>query len=435
MEDITTALAALEKLSSSPSTSASGPLNALLEQQFAVARDRITAGSDPKQVIQELLTSVARSKKEVEKGLKGWYAALGNVGKAVEKTFPPSLAAISDAYANPPLFAELAAKEAMDKVIMDYLGRRGLWDAVSALEEESAHTYEPEKRALCEELFRVLSRIEAGDLEPAIRWCKENSAFLSSPPHPSSLPYELHRAVFLSLSPPGTALTYARQHLMAYVPTQPVLQLITSCLYPSTDSSLPVTAETTKTNSSVSNGNGMSRSDSTADTGEDSAMEDVNSPSNPSATAPAAPIQPYTALRHPAPLARMFEAEFCRRHGLPKEDLLSVAVDLGTKGGALAAIEKARKVMLLGDRLGNVREWDELPMEIPLPSDKRFHSVFVCPVSKEQATDTNPPLMLSCGHVINTESFQRLVKGGRRTAKCPYCPIETAATVAQRLYF
>lgn len=85
MEDITTALAALEKLSSSPSTSASGPLNALLEQQFAVARDRITAGSDPKQVIQELLTSVARSKKEVEKGLKGWYAALGNVGKAVEK--------------------------------------------------------------------------------------------------------------------------------------------------------------------------------------------------------------------------------------------------------------------------------------------------------------------------------------------------------------
>lgn len=51
-------------------------------------------------------------------------------------------------------------------------------------------------------------------------------------------------------------------------------------------------------------------------------------------------------------------------------------------------------------------------MEIPLPSDKRFHSVFVCPVSKEQATDTNPPLMLSCGHVINTESFQRLVKGG-----------------------
>ena len=58
----------------------------------------------------------------------------------MRQTFPPSLAAISDAYANPPLFAELAAKEAMDKVIMDYLVRRGLWDAVSALDEVS---YDP----------------------------------------------------------------------------------------------------------------------------------------------------------------------------------------------------------------------------------------------------------------------------------------------------
>jgi hypothetical protein len=48
---------------------------------------------------------------------------------------PPSLSTISDAYADPPLFAEPAAREAMDKVIMDSLGRRGLWDAVSALEQ------------------------------------------------------------------------------------------------------------------------------------------------------------------------------------------------------------------------------------------------------------------------------------------------------------
>jgi hypothetical protein len=95
MDDITTALSTLEALSSSPSTSASGPLNALLEQHFSVARQRITAGSDPKQVIQELLNSVARSKKEVERGLKGWYSALGNVGKAVDKV-GPFLCAIRD---------------------------------------------------------------------------------------------------------------------------------------------------------------------------------------------------------------------------------------------------------------------------------------------------------------------------------------------------
>lgn len=88
MDEITAALSALEQLSSSPSTSASGPLNALLEQHFAVARQRIIAGSEPRLVIQELMGNVARCKKEVEKGLKGWYVSLGGVGKAVEKVSP-----------------------------------------------------------------------------------------------------------------------------------------------------------------------------------------------------------------------------------------------------------------------------------------------------------------------------------------------------------
>lgn len=50
-------------------------------------------------------------------------------------------------------------------------------------------------------------------------------------------------------------------------------------------------------------------------------------------------------------------------------------------------------------------------MEVPLPPSRRYHSVFVCPVSKEQATESNPPKMLVCGHVIASESFERLLKG------------------------
>lgn len=91
---------------------------------------------------------------------------------------------------------------------------------------------------------------------------------------------------------------------MTYVPTHPVLQLITSALY---------TGRT-----------------------------------------------PYTHETYP--LSQMFQAEFCRRHGMPKEELLEVAVDLGGRGGALGVIEKARRVM--GDRLGNVRTWQDLPVSI-----------------------------------------------------------------------
>ena len=88
-------------------------------------------------------------------------------------------------------------------------------------------------------------------------------------------------------------------------------------------------------------------------------------------------------------------------------------------------------------------------MEIPLPASRRYHSVFVCPVSKEQATESNPPKMLSCGHTIASESLKRMIKPGfvhlicsigiqlmsrRKSAKCPYCPIETSPGAAQRLY-
>ena len=58
-------------------------------------------------------------------------------------------------------------------------------------------------------------------------------------------------------------------------------------------------------------------------------------------------------------------------------------------------------------------EWsqaDELPIEVPLAPENRFHSVFACPVSKDQATDANPPMMLNCGHVVAKESLAKLGK-------------------------
>lgn len=136
-----------------------------------------------------------------------------------------------------------------------------------------------------------------------LRWCSANAAYLQSPPHPSPLPYHLHRSVFLRIASPTEALAYARVHLMPYLPSQPVLQLITSCLY------------------------------------------------RPGSS-------PY--MHDTSPLVVMFRAEYCRRHGLAKDEPLEVVVDLGSRGGALNVIEKARRVM--GDRLGNVRSWQELPV-------------------------------------------------------------------------
>lgn len=134
----------------------------------------------------------------------------------------------------------------------------------------------------------------------------------------------------------------------------------------------------------------------------------------------------------------------------------------------MARIERGRKVM--GDRKGEWHQMDELPVrseasirnaddhfffqiEILLPSENRYHSIFTCLVSKEQSTESNPPMMMTCGHVISKDSLQKLNKSGgqvdiilrschgssprfiaRRRSKCPYCPVETQLGSALRMW-
>ncbi|BGP16199.1 hypothetical protein JCM10213_007057 [Rhodosporidiobolus nylandii] len=136
----------------------------------------------------------------------------------------------------------------------------------------------------------------------------------------------------------------------------------------------------------------------------------------------------------PAPtqaLADAFAAAFVEKLGLPRDSPLSVVTDVGGSG-ALAKIMKVRQVMK-----EKKTEWSargELPVEIPLPLRYRFHSVFACPVSKEQSTAANPPMLLPCGHVIAKESLARLARG-TPTLKCPYCPVVSHYSACVRVHF
>ena len=72
--------------------------------------------------------------------------------------------------------------------------------------------------------------------------------------------------------------------------------------------------------------------------------------------------------------------------------------------------------------------------EVPLPPNYHFHSIFVCPVAKEQTTDKNPPMMMPCGHVISKESLDKLSKNATNRFKCPYCPGESHQRDAIEVY-
>lgn len=118
-------------------------------------------------------------------------------------------------------------------------------------------------------------------------------------------------------------------------------------------------------------------------------------------------------------VAGSFTREFCSLLGLSAESPLYIAAT----AGAIALPTLLKLASIMKEKRTEWTTQDELPVEIPLPQSMMYHAIFVCPVSKEQSTDTNPPMMMPCGHVVAKESLQRLSKGQR--FKCPYCPGES----------
>lgn len=79
-----------------------------------------------------------------------------------------------------------------------------------------------------------------------------------------------------------------------------------------------------------------------------------------------------------------------------------------------------------------------LPIEIKLPKRLRYHSVFSCPILREQTTLNNPPMRLVCGHVISKDARDKMADNSHthgHLIKCPYCPTEQKSDQAQPLYF
>ncbi|RKU44607.1 hypothetical protein DL546_006326 [Coniochaeta pulveracea] len=147
--------------------------------------------------------------------------------------------------------------------------------------------------------------------------------------------------------------------------------------------------------------------------------------------APNLPDSPYSSLfavdQSFSEIAASFTREFCSLLGLSAESPLYIA----TTAGALAL---PRAIKYASAALAKGTAWtttDELAFETPLPSNMIYHSIFVCPVSKEQTNEANPPVMIPCGHVLGRETLKKLCKGNR--FKCPYCPQDGLFKDARRI--
>jgi E3 ubiquitin-protein transferase RMND5 len=142
---------------------------------------------------------------------------------------------------------------------------------------------------------------------------------------------------------------------------------------------------------------------------------------------------PYADLVTPSrqqDLERMLIAEYCRVMDLTVESPLLSVVRCGAR-----ALPVLLKASVISSNWKELRVGDVLPVEIELRRDYQFHTVFTCPVSREEAIDDgSKPMMLPCGHVLSKQSISRMPRGHQRF-KCPYCPREQVQSECKPIQF
>ncbi|KAL4129719.1 hypothetical protein PRIC2_005726 [Phytophthora ramorum] len=121
----------------------------------------------------------------------------------------------------------------------------------------------------------------------------------------------------------------------------------------------------------------------------------------------------------------------CRLRCVPYRSYLETCLSAG-----VSALPVMRKLVAVIDtKLADWSSMEELPVEIPIAKELRFHNVFSCPVSKEESTPENPPILLKCGHVICRSCVKRFSYNMTRRFKCPTCPVEQTESETRKLYF
>ncbi|KDE08780.1 hypothetical protein MVLG_00886 [Microbotryum lychnidis-dioicae p1A1 Lamole] len=372
------------------------------------------------------------------------HGATAPSAQASLETSPASSTSTSTASLLP--FGSLETTAALNSTIALHLARIGAFESLSSLNEQTHHTVQdavPDRLlASLKELHRILAHLKQGVCTSALEWIEQIRRSSEKPgsiddaahqansdPDPNSdLEFELRKEEYIRL------LLSASLDDRYMAEQEPLLAQNSS-------SSSHDRRQQGSINSALRYGGHHFRrlmTPSRRSHIEALLTAPIYMPFERLLSSPYAPIfEPYasttsTLLRADStPTCALFTAAFLSTLDLPRDSPLTVVTDIGGSG-AMAKIHKVRAVMK--EQKTSWSAIGELPVEVPLPTNRRYHSIFACPVSKEQSTPTNPPMLLTCGHVIARESLVRLARG-TPTLKCPYCPAISNASAAVRVNF
>lgn len=369
-----------QKLSTSKSQEVVDQVGCEIEQALATIQSPHDPSTsvDQKSILTELKSKVNAigAPQKLEGSHKELNTSLAKYQKLLEKVLNPD---ISKAYRNVDFDTHI-----INQIIASHFYRQGLFDLGDSIITEAGEPDATALRSQFLEMHQITQAMKGRNLQPALTWVSANREKLTQ--IGSNLELKIHTLQFVEVLQKGTradALQYARTYLTPFASlNKDEFQKLMGCLL--------------------------------------YAGRLENSP--------------YSELMSPVLWEMTTEElarQFCTLMGQSYENPLSVVVAAGAEG--LPTLLKLANVMA-----AKKQEWQEmkqLPVPVELGKEFQFHSIFVCPVSRDQGSEENPPMLLPCFHVLCKQSITKLSKNSTRTFKCPYCPAEATVAHCRQLHF
>ncbi|XP_071946939.1 E3 ubiquitin-protein ligase RMND5A-like [Antedon mediterranea] len=339
-------------------------------------------GSQHMSLLKDLMKKVKDITTKISSDHKELHSSVSKVGKAIDKNFYSDLSSMSE---DPTMDAPEKIK-LINEVICEHFLRHGMLDIADSLTVDAGLDLENQMKEPFIEINHILSALKEKNLQPALQWTFLHRERLEA--QRSSLEFKLHRLKFIELLKGGPekqleALVYSRNFAPFAERHEQELQILMGSL--------------------LFVRQGLENS-------------------------------PYVHLLDPVSwleIGDIFTRDACSLLGLSIDSPLSVSLNAGC--AAIPALHNIKHVMQQRQCTGVWCSNDELPIEIDLGNEYRYHSLFACPILRQQSTENNPAMRLACGHAISRDSLNKLSNGNK--IKCPYCPIESSPSEAKQLYF
>lgn len=312
---------------------------------------------------------------------KDIHSSVSRVGKAIDKNFDADISSVGIDGC-----WQADSQRILNEVMVEHFFRQGMLDVAEELCQEAGLSIDASQKEPFVELNRILEALKVRVLRPALEWAVSNREMLMA--QNSSLEFKLHRLYFISLLMGGAAnqteaLQYAKNFQPFALNHQKDIQVLMGSL--------------------VYLRQGIENS-------------------------------PYVHLLDAnqwADICDIFTRDACALLGLSVESPLSVSFSAGCV--ALPALINIKAVIEQRQCTGVWNQKDELPIEVDLGKKCWYHSIFACPILRQQTTENNPPMKLVCGHIISRDALNKMFNGSK--LKCPYCPMEQSPGDAKQIYF